>query len=99
MRPAFEQIDEAAGKVRLGVGHEVAHGVGERKAIDLPDAERCRLAIANPEDNLITAAFARRVTAPVILLTDVSREIVRAVVTPQPAPTGLASRAPSSIRR
>jgi hypothetical protein len=46
VRPAFEQIDEAAGKAGRGIaagidGHEVTHGAGERKAIDLPDAERC----------------------------------------------------------
>jgi hypothetical protein len=68
MRPAFEQIDEAAGKARLGAaagidGHEVAHGAGERKAINLPYAERCPQPIANlDQDNLVTAAaFARRV--------------------------------------
>ena len=82
MRPAFEQIDEAAGKARLGVaagidGHEIAHGAGERKAIDLPYAERCPQAIANlDQDNLVAAAaFARRVTVPAIVI-DVSREIL-----------------------
>ena len=75
MRPAFEQIDEAAGKARLGVaagihGHEVAHGAGERKALDHPYAERCPQAIANlDQDNLVTAAaFARRSTVQPILI-------------------------------
>ena len=75
MRPAFEQIDEAAGKAGLGGaagidGHEIAHGAGERKAIDLPYAERCPQAIANlDQDNLVTAAaFAWRITVPAIVI-------------------------------
>ena len=88
MRPAFEQIDEPSGKAcrRIGAGidgHEIAHGAGERKAIDLPDAERCPHAIANlDQDNLVAAAaFARRVTVPAIV-THVSREIVLEIFSP-----------------
>jgi hypothetical protein len=85
MRPAFEQIDEAAAEGGLGSvagidEHEVADGAGERKAVDLPDAERCFQAIANlDQDNFIAAAaFARRVTALVIVI-GVLREIGREV--------------------
>ena len=57
MRPALEQIDEAASKacrrITAGIdGHEIAHRAGERKAIDLPYVERCPQPIANLDQDI-----------------------------------------------
>jgi hypothetical protein len=71
----FEQIDEAAGEAGLGIAagierNKVAHGAGQNKALDLPDAKRRMQPIANldQDDFVAAAAFAWRPTGPAVFV-------------------------------